>query len=39
VALAAAGLFVVIVSAAATAIPAARATRIQPAIALREERR
>jgi putative ABC transport system permease protein len=34
-----AALFVIAVSAAATAIPAARATRIEPAIALREERR
>ncbi len=39
VSLATAGLFVMMVSAAATAIPAIRATRIEPAIALREERR
>jgi predicted permease len=34
-----AALFVIAVSAAATAVPAVRATRIEPAIALREERR
>jgi predicted permease len=39
ISLATAALFVIAVSAAATAIPAARATRIQPAIALREEKR
>jgi predicted permease len=39
VSLASAGLLVILVSAAATAIPAARAARIEPAIALREERR
>jgi predicted permease len=39
VSLASAALFVVAISAAATAIPAARATRIEPSIALREERR
>jgi predicted permease len=39
VSLASAGLLVVLVSVAATAIPAARAARIEPAIALREERR
>ncbi len=39
VSLVTAALFVIVVSAAATAIPAIRATRIEPAIALREERR